>query len=153
MTPLETFATLAHEFCSWAEAPSSDAHSELRCAQRLLPRLYASALDLPHGVPADAERHVQGALTYDAAFRRFGALPINMYATCDPLVVPCEEPGVGDVADDLADIYADLHRGLAMYRAGDTDAAAWEWSFNFRAHWGDHAVGALAALQAFATRI
>lgn len=152
MTPLETFAMLAHEFCTWAEAPPRDSQDELRCAQRLLSRLYASALELPEGDPVDAERPAEGALSHDAAFRRFGALPVNMYATCDPLIVPCETPGVGDVADDLADIYADLHRGLAMYRAGDTDAAAREWSFHFRAHWGDHAVGALAALQAFATR-
>lgn len=152
MTPLETFARLAQEFCSWTEAPPRDSQYELGRAQRLLSTLYAAALDLPEGVPINAEQPAHGALSHDAAFRRFGALPVNMYATCDPLVVPCESPEVGDVADDLADIYADLHRGLALYRAGHTGAAAWEWAFHFRAHWGDHAVGALAALQAFATR-
>lgn len=152
MTPLETFALLAHEFCSWTEAPPMDENAELRCARRLLSRLYAAALDLPEGVPTDDERVVGAALGYKDAFRRFGALPINMYETCDPLILLGEEPAVGDVADDLADIYADLQRGLAMYRAGELDAAAWEWSFSFRYHWGDHAVGALGALQAFATR-
>jgi len=152
MSSLDDFAALADAFCRWAEADALDGAQELQLARVLLAKLYAAALVLPDSTPRETDPTEKPTLLPREAFRRFGALPINMYATCDPLVVPCEQPGVGDVADDLADIYADLHRGLVLYRSGDVAAAAWEWSFRFRFHWGDHAVGALSALQAFATR-
>jgi hypothetical protein len=152
MIPLDDFAAIADAFCRWAEADALDGAQELQLARILLAKLYAAALVLPDGTPSEIDPIETPSLSPQKAFCRFGELPINMYATCDPLVVPCEQPGVGDVADDLAGIYADLHRGLVLYRSGDVAAATWEWSFSFRSHWGDHAVGALTALQAFATR-
>jgi uncharacterized protein DUF5063 len=56
---------------------------------------------------------------------------------------------VADVADDLADTYRDLWSGLVLYRLGRPEAAAWEWSFSFRAHWGHHVAGARYALHAW----
>jgi hypothetical protein len=50
-------------------------------------------------------------------------LPLNHYSTCfDPLIVPAEEPVVGSIPDDLADIWRDVKRGLALYEAGYVEA-------------------------------
>jgi uncharacterized protein DUF5063 len=56
------------------------------------------------------------------------------------------EPYLAAVSQDLADIWADLKRGLNAYERGDCDAALWDWGFGFKFHWGRHLVDALAAL-------
>jgi hypothetical protein len=43
--------------------------------------------------------------------------------------------------DDLADIYHDLHYGLALWSAGTPDSraeAAWQWRWRYEYHWGEH---------------
>lgn len=80
-------------------------------------------------------------------FRRFGALPFNYYATlCDPREICNSEVTMGDLADDLADIWRDLKRGLGLYEMGRHTAAAWDWRYSFRSHWARHATSALEAL-------
>jgi hypothetical protein len=153
MTPAQRFAVLADRFCSWTEAPALSSDQELRAALELLPALCGAALELPRGELPAGSGVATGALNHHAAFRRFGALPINMYASCDPLTVPCTEPGIGDLADDLADIYADVSRGLHLYRTGDVSGASSQWSGTFWSHWGAHAASALVALHAQATTL
>lgn len=160
MTSLEYFAAIAAEFCDWVEAKPGDPQEELASARRLAARLYAAALDLPDG-SADFVEQAEDKTSRKAVLKRFAALPINMYAIVDPLALPgddegegggAREPMIGDVADDFTDTYFDIRCGLRLYRSGEHARAAWEWSFSFRTHWGDHLVGALSALQAFATR-
>ena len=62
----------------------------------------------------------------------------------DPNVL--EEPVCGSLVDDLADIASDLQRGIEEYDRGKVGNAAFEWSFGFRHHWGDHAVDAIRYL-------
>ncbi|MDF3067886.1 MAG: hypothetical protein K0R38_3487 [Polyangiaceae bacterium] len=151
MTSLEYFAAIAAEFCDWVEAKPGNPQEELAAARRLAARLYAAALDLPDG-SADFAQQADDSSPRDAVFERFAALPINMYAVVDPLALPGTAPRIGDLADDFTDTYFDIRYGLRLYRSGLHVPAAWEWSFSFRTHWGDHLVGALSALQAFATR-
>ncbi len=43
--------------------------------------------------------------------------------------------------DDLADIYRDVHHGLAVWNVGTPDAqaeAAWQWRWGYENHWGEH---------------
>lgn len=143
----ERFADTARRFCRWAESELQDSTSETRTARRLLAELYLQVIDLPE-VSADADAPEISQEQYQLVFKRFGALPFNYYSECfNPLVVPAEQPVTADLADDLADIWRDLKRGLALYESGDVEAAAWEWRFRFSAHWGHHACGALYALQ------
>jgi hypothetical protein len=114
-----------------------------------LARVYASAVDLPlPDRPYGAARATTDA-EWRAMFKRFGVLPINYYSECvDPLVIPPNEsPGIGDLADDLADIWQDLRGGLALYDAGHIGAAASGWRAAFDLHWGNHAAQALYVLQ------
>src|ERR1035437_2563042 len=56
-------------------------------------------------------------------------------------------PVTGSLADDAADIYRDIRRGLAVIGAGDSlEIAVWEWQTSFDHHWGRHAAHAIHAL-------
>jgi len=57
--------------------------------------------------------------------------------------------GLGDLCDDLRDIWVDMRRGLDEWRAGRPLEALLEWNLLFACHWGPHAVGALKALHEF----
>ena len=66
----------------------------------------------------------------------------------DPLKSPPEDPVAGSPADDLADIWFDVKRGLLIFEAKGEAALAdvqWSWKFSFETHWGRHATGAMAA--------
>ena len=146
---IERFVDTARRFCLWAEGDPQDSRSEARTARRLVAELYLHVMDLPD-VSGDADAPEIGDDQYRLIFKRFGALPFNYYSQCfNPLVVPAEEPVIADVADDLADIWRDVKRGLVLYERGAIEAAVWEWRFNFSAHWGHHACGSLYALHAW----
>src|SRR5688500_10241095 len=67
----------------------------------------------------------------------------------NPLPVPPEQPIVGDLADDIADIFGDVDRGLWFFEAGRPAEAVWEWGFHFVHHWGEHATSAIRALHCY----
>jgi GNAT superfamily N-acetyltransferase len=144
---LVAFAVAAEQFCAWVESPPAEPADELLTARRFAARLYAAALELPaDNAGPVAEELPEPEVDRRAVCQRFGVLPINLYSAVDPLVLPANQPTVGDLADDLTDTYVDVLRGLAAFRAGSKDAAAWEWAFSFRTHWGSHLVSALSAL-------
>jgi hypothetical protein len=145
MTP---FSTVAEAFCVWAEGPAGDELWEALTARRLLARAYVAALDLPPSGP-ESEAEGPGALSREAIYRRFGALPFNYYSEADPLIVPASDTMTGDLADDLADVWSELKVGLLLHQAGKTHEAAHEWRWRFDAHWGQHAVSALHALHSW----
>lgn len=145
-------AGLSAAFCAWAEARDSTPRDAAHRAVDLLARLVAaaSALDRIAGGDPPSDGRPRQSDDYRVAYRRFGAvMPVGYYATIDPLVVPSGEPTLGDVADDLADIYLELRDGLRAHRAGDTAEAVRRWCFGWRFHWGAHATGALGALRAW----
>ncbi|WP_028105217.1 DUF5063 domain-containing protein [Pseudoduganella violaceinigra] len=149
MTAIVDFAVVVRGFCEWAQSGLSthDSKSEMLLARRHLSFLYAMASDLPHCECQWAE----SALTNDdwtAIYKRFGQLPVAFYgAILDPLEVPAREAALGDLADDLADIWRDLKEGLILFDSGDRDAASFKWQESFAIHWGDHAANALAVIQ------
>lgn len=53
----------------------------------------------------------------------------------------CDATRAWMFSDDLADIYRDLYRGLALWETDTPEGwaeAAWEWRFNYGIHWGEH---------------
>ncbi len=71
----------------------------------------------------------------------------------DPFESEEDNPEViGSLADDIADIYRDLARGLQEWRSSNSGGALWEWRFRFEHHWGEHATSALRALHCRAAR-
>ena len=146
---VRTFADVARDYRAWCEGPrATDPMQLLREATRHVARLYAAALELPavefvdHADPPDLPK-----ADWDAMFKSFGTLPFNLYREVfDPAIEGTEEPVAGDVADDLADIYSDLIKGLWLLDHGHAVAAVWTWKLSFAGHWGRHAVSALRAL-------
>jgi hypothetical protein len=147
-TATDRFAELARDYCQWAEGPVASPEIEAKTASRHLARLCSAALDLPATVDWSLAPEGVSQDQWRVVFTRFGALPVNYYSVCfDPTKVPSEEPVVGDLADDLADIWRDLKGGLMLQEAGNPDAAATHWHQTFSVHWGRHAASALYVLQ------
>ena len=141
------FADIARAYCHWAEGAPLSEEAEVATARRCLAHLYAAALDLPLPECDDVELGEVGGDAWRDVFERFARLPVNYYEVCfDPLLVPPAAPSLGDLADDLADIWRDVRPGLTLFDAGHTAAAVYEWRLHFNIHWGRHAASALYVL-------
>ncbi|MCL1635480.1 DUF5063 domain-containing protein [Luteimonas sp. SX5] len=143
---VQHFAEAANQFCSWAEHAPQSPEAEAGTALRLLSSLYQQALTLPdtfaEGEPAETTDE-----EWKSIYRRFGALPFNYYSQrFDPMDVQNDALELGDLADDLADTWRDLRRGLSLFKSGHVAAAGWEWRQSFWQHWGHHAAGGIYAL-------
>lgn len=143
---VDEFARVAAQFCQWAEGESQSPDREAQVALQFLCDLYQLALQLPSEFGEEEAAEVSDE-SWKRVYRRFGALPFNYYSHCfDPQEVPTEAAATADLADDLADIWRDLKRGLSLFGSGHLQAAAWEWKQNFWQHWGRHAAGGIYAL-------
>ncbi len=148
-SPLEVFQDLATGFCSWSEGESLGEDHEVTAAIWLA-RLHAAALLLPDTEPDNEEGLPELPRTALAsAERNFRPFVGSFYRTVfDPDPRNTDEPVIGDLGDDLLDIYKDIKAGCLLREQGRSQEALWHWSFMHRVHWGQHAVGALAALHA-----
>jgi Domain of unknown function (DUF5063) len=149
---INAFIGVARDYCAWCEGARASEPRLLHLeATRHVARLYAAALELPdveledYPAPPNVPQEVRHAM-----FKSFSALPFNYYRDVfDPSIEGTEEPVTGDLADDLTDIYYDLHDGFALLRSGNEPAAVWNWRFSFGIHWGRHATSALRALNCY----
>ncbi len=104
----------------------------------------------PVGCGEDVEEERISDDQWKRVFKRFESLPFNHYSTFfSPAKLHEEEPVVGDLADDLADMYRDIKAGLSLYDRGHRTEAVWAWRYSFQIHWGRHATNALYALHAW----
>lgn len=146
--PLQpNFAEIAAGFCAWCEANAFSRQPE-RQAASWLARLHASALELPDVEPENEDGLPSLPTHALASAKRNLAYFVGMYyrVVFDPSPELTDEPVIGDVGDDLLDIYKDVKAGLTLHEEGQLQEAVWHWSFLHRIHWGRHAVGALSAL-------
>lgn len=158
MDTLDRFAHEAARFVAWARSDIAGGPAGVREALERILALYMAGLALPNerhldvsDVPAESDVSSEERERVLAACAR---LPVQYYgAIVDALELPPEESSVGDVADDIADIYVDVARGLAEYEAGRRAEAHWQWAFHFRIHWGAHATSAASALHAWLTAV
>ena len=140
MDKLEDFYVLAKAYRQYIMNTEISEDSAAFLVEQLM-KLYIAARNLPKPEP-ETER----------AARRGEAVKVRLsennspyyWMVSDPNVL--EEPVCGSLADDLSDIASDLQRGIEEYDRGKVGNAAFEWSFGFRHHWGDHAVDAIRYL-------
>jgi Domain of unknown function (DUF5063) len=145
-TLIEQFAEAAADFCRWAEASPQASDVEAIAASRLLARLTQLALELPNRSGSE-DAPIISHEDWKVVYQRFEALPFIYYEACfTPYELTFEPAGMGDLADDLADIWRDLKEGLTLYHAGHIDSGIWKWHFGFWIHWGKHATSASYAL-------
>jgi hypothetical protein len=151
-TQIDRFAAVAERYLNWADAWTGDPEEKMRAALRLLAELHLAAIDLPDTWPDEKhEVEEQSHLPrWKALTEKFRRLPMDGYfQVFNPRETGGERPTRCSLADDLADIYLDLDRGLVLYKKGYVEEAAWEWRFSFWQHWGRHLVHALCALYQF----
>jgi Domain of unknown function (DUF5063) len=153
MTNMQTdFISTVQEYCAWVESAPAPEIDEAKKAISLLAALYHQALNLS---ATDTEEDIEAERISDdewkQVYKRFGALPFNYYVSVfSPSKIDEEKPQtLGDLADDLADIYRDLKAGLNLFNRGYTREAVWEWKLHFNIHWGRHASSALYALHCY----
>jgi hypothetical protein len=84
-------------------------------------------------------------------FRVSRAVPQTWYLTFFDLTQSLDldqKPVIGDLADDLTDIYRDVKPGLraAAIPENAVTRSGFDWQFSFQSHWGDHAVNAMKLL-------
>ena len=142
------FATVARSFCAWAEAQPGTVEAEVKMALRLLADLSSAIMATPSlGCGENVEGERISDKEWKVIYKRFGSLPFNYYSTFfSPTKINEEESVVGDLADDLADMYRDIKDGLGLYDHGHIVEAVWSWRNSFQTHWGRHATNALYVL-------
>jgi hypothetical protein len=155
------FSLLAEQFCCVVdEAPGLDRAAFLAKVYSLLPKLIDQAISLPYvELNEDAEEIREPADIVEATRRkhldwqsRFNLLREQLgdwdsyQEVFDP--IHDKEALVGSLADDIADIYRELHEILAGPEAQSfsVEEQIWNWQFSFSCHWGEHAIGALRAI-------
>jgi Domain of unknown function (DUF5063) len=144
---LNNFAEIARGFCSWCESSILEEEADTQAASWLC-KLYAAALtlpevnsessdDLPDIPPLLLERTKKNLAHFNGRYYR-------EYFSPDPTLN--DEPVMGDIGDDLLDIYKDIRPSLFLFEQGEATEAVWYWRFLHNIHWGRHAVGAIFAL-------
>ncbi len=138
------FVDQAHQFCDFIERASAfPLVDRLTAARVRLLALYQAGCALPQLEPPEGFDAGPSPDRPDgwAGFDRFDVY----WEVFDPYVD--EAPVAGSLSDDLLDTYADVRRGLDLWKSKAPRAAAiWEWQVGFETHWGDHAIDALRAL-------
>lgn len=131
-------------------SPKSE-FEEARTAVRLIVNLYAGVLALPdRGLGEDVEESGVSDDIWRKMLTRFEGLSFNYYSKFfSPEKGAAEEPVTGNLADDLADTYRDIKKGLNLYERGYAADAVWQWNQSFETHWGRHATSAMHALHAY----
>ncbi len=162
---VQAFVAAGHAFASLiasAEAKTRTAWLPALLSSTL--SLYAAGLALPDVAIAEAdfdtlETFAVSREEWEERYRRLGETlgADRWYAAPASRIggpTAASERAVGDLADDLTDIYRDVMPGL---RCWDTNGEAglarvvWEWRFSFLTHWGQHAVAILWIVHALAT--
>ncbi len=141
-----SFREKAQEFCLPVESYARFSRKEfLSRIHTSLVDLYAAALRLPE---VEWEEPVGGSLSaevrhqtvYEPTYRALLG-KLGDTATYTEIFDPFENsaPISGSLADDLADIYADLKDGLRILeQTRSVTSAVWDWRFSFMHHWGIH---------------
>ena len=139
---IEAFIDNARTYCELIE---SDRHDLGTLRQTLLalmqgvPYLIANGAD--DGNDIEFPRRGHDGWTQDVS--RLSDLPLQYYRMAfNPLESEDESTVVGDVCDDLVDIYGDLWHGLQAHDVGVKIYAVNYWRDSYRDYWGHHAIGA-----------
>lgn len=149
MDKVKHFIKLVSRFHAWGEGKVHD----LREARAFLIELIKRMPEFDDYWDVEWSNEEYDRRGYDGwkeDYKRFGDLPFQYYQTMfDPLDVKNNQPCLGDLRDDFADIYGDLHEGLDACRKGNQDEAISMWLTSYYSHWEWHATNALKAINAY----
>ena len=144
---MRTLNEVALEFCSLIEQTGIKEQTFSDRLSRILAELVYAVLRIPDDGLADAGAENYERRDYDEIRAALPQLPFQHYREIfDAFDWEDDEPVVGDLYDDLADIYRDLSEGLFIHQHVSNTEAERYWRQSFRYHWGEHATSALRAL-------
>ena len=140
---------VAKHFELWAKDGTDTGKESVQLGARAIAKLLKCGfyLELPSDPGEDRDVTITKTELEEVRLGIGTRLPLQYYSdSFNPLVVPAEAPLVGDLVDEITDIYRDVVGALRLHEAGYVEDAAWHWAFDFRSHWGEHATGALRAM-------
>lgn len=146
MSAWHRFTTAGERYCRRLDDPGgiNDPADFRQCLHRDLAELYAAATCLPDIEPA-GPRLLPETPAVALADQVLGLLDEDFYRSIEPSIATMGQAVelVGSLVDDLTEIVADVSQALAARgRAAEADIQ-WQARFDFRMHWGQHAVDAL----------
>ena len=147
---IERLVNAVERFRVWAEG---DRHRLVEARQLLLELMICiPALEgFRYSGKEDSDFPTRGHDGWMLDLARFADLPFQYYRVVfdphDPEAT--DEPVMGDLHDDLADIYADLWHGHHEVRVGDFEKAVAIWVDSYFFHWGRHASSAVRAIDTY----
>ena len=102
--PVERFAMIARNYCVWVEAPPLPEELEVKTALCFLADLSSAIMATSDvGCGEDIDQFKVSDSEWKKVYDRFCSLPINYYSSFfRPTRISADEPGTGDLADDLA---------------------------------------------------
>ncbi len=150
------FATVANEFCAFAESVSDLTRKDfLGKLQKMLPLLYLKTALLPAINEEDVEESPEKFVTesdYLFILKKLSSKmgELDSYPEIFEQGTPLGEANVeANISENVADIYQDLKDFILSYRIGTVDvmrAALWECKNNFEQYWGQKLVNGLRAV-------
>jgi len=155
---VDRFSVVALQFCSVVDsAPGTDRTELLLEIYRILPSLIHEAVRLPEVELSERHdqfarkarpqevREQQWAQLYNMLKEKLGDWDLYRQVF-EP--TKDQEAIFGTLADDFADIYRDLKKGLILLETPQAPPAdsIWIWRVLFYSHWGQHAIGALGTI-------
>ena len=146
---IEAFIENVRTYCELIE---SEKHDVVAIRQTLLALMQGVPYLITNGADdsGDVEFPRRGYDGWTKDVARLADLPLQYYRmVCDPLDITDESTVVGDLCDDLADIYGELWYGFQTHDAGATIHAVNHWRDSYRDHWVHHTVGAVFAIDAY----
>lgn len=148
----ENYLSLARRYCSACEFSfPGDQRQFISHVQRLLLEIYLHGRLLPETSPSSTD--------FDRLLERNGKevqdmiapkVPFSLYwQVMEPFSVDKPTPVLGDLLDDLGDIYTDLKRAILLYDSNQDEAVLdvyWMLKFDFDHHLADHSMNAMKAI-------
>jgi hypothetical protein len=148
----ENYLSLARKYCNSCETPlKGDQRQflshiqglllELYLHGRLLPDINSSAQDFENLFERN-DKLVHGMIADKVPFS-------NYWQALEPFSIDGSKLGMGDLLDDLGDIYIDFKRAILLYDSNLDEAkqeAYWKLKFDFDFHLADHTMDALKAI-------
>jgi hypothetical protein len=156
---IQRFVNSANHFCELLEVQSINSDRWVEQILKALSELYSSAHHLPDNEISDGTldeesydvNNNEWKVIFDRVASIFGEQRYywEYFDPSEPIDAN-NEPVVGDLADDLADIYRDIKPGLCAWDVVNDELLAdvvFDWKYpNFGSHWGDHALSAMRVL-------
>ena len=138
------FAKVVRRYNEWFSSPASV--RDLLEVHQLLAELQLRLLALPQSKSEDDYIEIEDEVGLPEWRHRTEGFPIDGYWKVFDVFADNEQPVFCLIADDLADIHANLKEGLHFFELGNPEEAIWRWQFSYFTHWGRHLTGAQAAI-------